>query len=59
MFLFSVVSVLCCQGEATATDGPVQKSPAMFACALCVCVCVIGCNNNPLHQQWIGKRGWY
>jgi hypothetical protein len=24
-----------------------------------VCVCVIRCNNNPPHQQWIGTRVWY
>ena len=30
----------------------VQGSHAGF-----VCVCVIRCNNNPQHQQWLGRRG--
>jgi hypothetical protein len=56
----SLVSVVCCQGEVSATDQSlVQRSPPEY---VCVCVCVhwvwSSATNNPLLSQWIsrGKR---
>jgi len=37
-------------------DRPISRpeTPTEY---VCVCVCVIRCNNNPLHLQWLARRG--
>ena len=52
------VSCECCvlSGKVYATGGSlVQRSPT--ECGVCVSLSVIRCNNNPLHLQWVGRRG--
>jgi hypothetical protein len=51
---FSVVSVVCCQVEVSATGWSlVQRSPTDCGVSLCV----IKRNNNPLHLLWLGRKG--
>jgi len=55
----SLVNVVFCQVEVSATDRSlVQRSPTDFVC-VCVCVLlnVIRCNYNPLNLQRVDIRG--
>jgi hypothetical protein len=50
----SVVSVVCCQVEVSATNWSLaQRSPTV---CMCVSLSVIRCKNNPLHLQWVVRR---
>ena len=52
MFILWVLCVVQVKEKASATGRSlVQGSPTE-----CVCVSVIGCNNNPLHLKWVGRR---
>jgi hypothetical protein len=47
----SLVCVVCCQIQASATgQSLVQRSPTEYV-RVGVCVSVIGCKNNPMHLQ--------
>jgi hypothetical protein len=51
--MFVLVNVLRCQVEVSVTDRSlVQRSPTEY-----VSFSVIRCNSNPLHLQWVGRRG--
>jgi hypothetical protein len=51
----SIVSVVCCQVEVSATGRSlIQSSPTE---CVCVSLSVIKCKNNPLHLQWVRRRG--
>jgi len=59
-----VLCVVCCRVEVLETGRSlVQESTKVCACVrvcvcACVCVlCVIRCNKNPLHLQWIDEMG--
>jgi hypothetical protein len=60
----SLVTVVCCQVEVSATSQSlVQSSPAECVCVcvyvclwLCVSLSTIRCNNNPLHLQWLHRK---
>jgi hypothetical protein len=53
----SVVNVVCCQLEVSATGRSlVQRNPTECARA-CASLCVIRCYNKPLHFLWVGRRG--
>ena len=61
----SVMSVLFCLVEVSVMGrSHIQGNPtarARVCVFVCVCACVslilIKCNNNPLHLQWVGRRG--
>ena len=51
----SRVSFMCCQVEVSATGRSlVQTSPTEN---IYVTLNVLKCNNNPLHLQWVGRKG--
>jgi len=54
MNVLSLVSVVCCQIEVSATgQSPVQSIPTECGASLCV----INYNNIPLCLQWVERRG--
>jgi hypothetical protein len=42
-------------------EATIPRPEECYRLCVCVCVCVclsvIRCNNNPLHLQWVGRRG--
>jgi hypothetical protein len=49
----SIVSVVCCKADASATGRfVVQRSPTECGVSLSV----IRRNNNPLHVEWVGRK---
>jgi hypothetical protein len=54
------VSCECCllsgRGLCERADLSRGVLPSVCVC-VCVCVSVMRCNNNPLHLQWVGRRG--
>jgi hypothetical protein len=37
-------------------DGPITRPEETYRVYLYVSLSVIGCKNNPLHLQWVGRR---
>ena len=56
----SLMRVVWC-AVTSVCDGPIPCPEQSYRVRACVCVCVwssvIRCKSNPLHLQWLGRRG--
>ena len=51
----SLVSFMCCRVEVPVTGRSlIHTSPTEY---MCVALSLLKCNNNPLHLQWVGRKG--
>jgi hypothetical protein len=52
------VSCECCPMSCRGLcEGPISRPGESYRVCVCVSLSMIKCNNNTLHQQWVGRRG--